>query len=112
MQSTHKKLVLLALVSAIVLSLCPVDHLMPMDEASAHSSAAIAECIPDACVTLGSKKTESQEISPQAKLLSPADFHIPSISLQSGASRVTSIADRVPPPILNKPYQLHASYLI
>ncbi len=111
-QFADKKFVLPALVASIVLLLCPVDHLIPRAEVSAHSETALAECMPDVCVTLGSKKTVSQERSPQAKLLPlPASPFIP-FSLQTEAFRFTTIGDSAPPPTLSKLYQVHATYLI
>lgn len=107
----HKKFVFLALVAVMALSLCPIEHLIPSASASTHSEEAGAECMPDACATLESKKIVSQEKTTQAKpLLVPDPLFIP-LQFQNGVPRFSFNQDSAPPPP-NKLYHLHASYLI
>ncbi len=109
--SLHKKFVLLALVATIALSLCPLDHLMPMAEAATHSDAAVAECMPNVCATLESKKIVSQEKATQTKLLFEPDPLFISFRFQTRIFRFRTIGDSAPP-IFNTLYALHATYLI
>lgn len=108
----HKKFVLLALLASIALSLCPLDHLIPMAEASAHSEEALGECMPDVCATLESKKMVSHENTVQTKLLPTPVPGLISFESQSKTFRFGINGDSAPPPTLNKLYQIHATYLI
>ncbi|VAX33502.1 hypothetical protein MNBD_NITROSPIRAE01-976 [hydrothermal vent metagenome] len=110
-QSAHKKLVLLALVASIVLTLCPLDHFMPMAEASSHSDTAIGECMPDICATLESKKIIVQERVAQAKLLFLPVELVSSFQYQHRAVHLSINSDSAPP-VFNTLYALHATYLI
>ncbi len=107
----HKKFVFLALVAAIALSLCPVEHLVPVASASAHSEEAVSECMPDVCATLESKKLVSHEKTVQAKLFFVPEAPFIPFQFQNGDKRFRFNQDSAPPP-LNKLYHLHATYLI
>ncbi len=111
-QFAHKKLVLLALVASIMLTLCPLDHFMPMAEANSHSDTASGECMPDVCATLESKKTIVQERVAQAKLLFLPVSLVTSFQFQHRAVLLSIKSESAPPPRLNTLYALHATYLI
>jgi len=111
-RNMHRKSILLALVVAIALSICPVDHLMPMATAATHSDDAVAECMPDACATLESKKMLSRERAVAPKLLLVPTVLPLAFKLQSSALQYSINGDSAPPPTTNNLYTLHATYLI
>ncbi len=111
-QFAYKKCVLLALVASIVLTLCPLDHFMPMAEANSHSDTVLGKCMPDVCATLESKKIIAQERVAQAERLFLPVALVTSFQYQHPAVHLSLNSDSAPPPIFNTLYALHATYLI
>lgn len=109
---SQKKIVFLAIVASLVISLCPLDHLIPISEAAPHHDVASANCVQGACATLQSEKislseTMSQHILPLALL----SFFIP-FKFQNPSFNFYMNNNGSPPLPSNKLYQLQDTYLI
>jgi len=120
----QRKFIYFALVTAIALSLCPIDPLFPMTETATpgngsstrgHGEAAHSDCIPNLCATLAAKEISSPEKALVSfSWLSPALFFsfFGPLNPDNRSALLRFNGKKASPKFTNKLYRLHAAFLI
>ncbi len=110
-----RKFIYFAIVSAIALSLCPINPLFAKPNTPNHDGTSHSECIPNLCATVTAKET----FSPEKILASFSWLSLPLLLLYFGSlnpeyrNGLLRFDDKnVPPKFANKLYRLHAAFLI